>query len=162
MFTSPILQDIHHRAHQSLTKLLVHCRGLSDEELHRPVIEGLSEPSVQLLMHHIISAERYWVGVLQGRMDVDEDQADYPTADRLEAFRQRIFASTEEYLRGASSEEFSTSRPMITWGNKERILIPAHVIIRTQMHIYHHFGQVAVMCRIMGKPIPPGMDYPIA
>jgi uncharacterized damage-inducible protein DinB len=161
MFTQSILSDIHRRAHQSLEKLMAHCRQLSPEELHRGVIDGFGEPSVQSQLHHVITAERYWVGVLEGRMEADDDRADFPTVDSLEKLRQKVFAIGEEYLRGASEAELNTPRPMMTWGNKERVLIPAHVFLRPQMHIYHHFGQVAVMCRIMGKPIPPGMDYPI-
>ena len=160
MFNSKILSDIHYRAHQTLQKLLMHCRGLEPSELNREMDE-FGDPTVQLQLHHVISAERYWIGVLEGRMDVDEDQADYPTADALEAFRQKVFALGETYLQTASADELNTPRPMITWGNKERILIPAHVFMRTQMHIYHHHGKVAAMCRVMGKPISPGMDYPI-
>jgi uncharacterized damage-inducible protein DinB len=160
MFTPSTLSEIHHRAHQTLEKLLAHCGVLTPEEFHRE-IEWAGDPTVQLQLHHVISAERYWIGVIEGRMDVDEDQADYPTAESLEEFRQRVFEVGESYLRAASVEELNTARPMITWGNKERILIPAHIVIRTQMHIYHHFGKVGAMCRLMGKPVPPGMDYPI-
>ncbi len=161
MFNSKILSDIHYRAHQTLQKLLMHCRALEPGELNREMDE-FGDPTVQLQLHHVISAERYWIGVLEGRMDVDEDEADYPTADALEAFRQKVFALGESYLQTASADELNTPRPMITWGNKERVLIPAHVFLRTQMHIYHHHGKVSAMCRLMGKPIPPGMDYPIA
>jgi uncharacterized damage-inducible protein DinB len=160
MFTPASLSDIHHHAHQTLQKLLEHCRELSPDELHR-TIDWAGDPTVQLQLHHVITAERYWIGVLQGRMDVDEDQAEDPTVDSLEMLRKKVFTIGEEYLRGASEAELNTPRPMITWGNKERVLIPAHVVIRTQMHIYHHLGKVGAMCRFMGKPIPPGMDYPI-
>ncbi len=160
MFTAANLSDIHSRAQETLRKLLAHCASLTADELNREM-DAFGDPTVQLQLHHVISAERYWVGVLEGRMDVDEDQADYPTAEILETFRQQVFALGENYLKGASVEELNTPRPMITWGNKERVLYPAHVIIRTQMHIYHHMGKVGAMCRIMGKPIPPGMDYPI-
>ena len=160
MFIPQSLLDIHHRAHQSLIKLLAHCASLTADEMNREM-EAFGDPTVQLQLHHVITAERYWIGVLQGRMDVDEDQAEYPTIDSLEELRQTVFAIGEEYLRGASEAELNTPRPMITWGNKERVLIPAHVVIRTQMHIYHHLGKVGAMCRLMGKPIPPGMDYPI-
>jgi uncharacterized damage-inducible protein DinB len=161
MFTPEALIEVHNRAHQSLQKLLAHCATLTADELNREM-DAFGDPTVQLQLHHVISAERYWIGVIEGRMDVDEDQADYPTAESLETFRQKVFAAGESYLRAASVEELNTPRPMVTWGNKERILIPAHIVVRTQMHIYHHFGKVGAMCRLMGKPVPPGMDYPIA
>ena len=80
--------------------------------------------------------------------------------EELEAYRQEVAAATEEYLRGASSEELNTARPMMTWQNKERLLMPAHVFMRPLMHIYQHQGQILAMCRLMGKPAT-GMDFPI-
>ena len=41
-------------------------------------------------------------------------------------------------------------------------LAPAHVILRTQTHVFHHMGQLAAMCRLLGHPIPQGMDFPLA
>jgi uncharacterized damage-inducible protein DinB len=99
--------------------------------------------------------------VLRGRMDVDEDEAKYPTIDAMEAFRQQVSSIAVGYLRTASVEELNAARPMMTWGNKEKVLMPAHVVIRTQTHVYHHVGQVLAMCRLLGKPAS-GMDYPIA
>jgi uncharacterized damage-inducible protein DinB len=49
---------------------------------------------------------------------------------------------------------------MITWRGEKKILVPAHVIIRTQVHIYHHQGQILAMCRLLGRPAN-GFDYPI-
>ena len=67
---------------------------------------------------------------------------------------------TERYLRGVSFDILNTAQSMTTWGNRQRLLIPAQVILRTQVHYYHHQGQVLGMCRILGKP-GGGLDYPI-
>jgi len=160
MFTGESLIEFHKRAHQSLQKLLEHCSQFSTDELNRG-LDGFGYPTIRLQLHHGISAEKYWLGVLQGRIDVDENDSDYPTTESLEAYRQQVFAATEDYLRSALVEELNTARPMMTWGNKEKVLIPAHVFIRTQTHLYQHQGQIAAMCRLLGKPTAPGMDYPI-
>ena len=81
--------------------------------------------------------------------------------DDMFAYRDAVRRTTEQYLRAASTEELITARPMITWGDVEKVLIPAHVVIRTLTHLYHHQGQVAAMCRLLRNPIDPGMDYPI-
>jgi len=159
MHTSEALIDIHERTHRGLRELLTHSDQLTSEELNRE-LPGFGYPSVRLQLHHEIGAEKYWVGVLQGRIDADEDDPKYPTISSLEEYRQEVFATADGYLRTASGEELNTARPMQTWGGKERILIPAQVFLRTQMHIFHHQGQIAAMCRLLGKPIP-GMDYPI-
>jgi uncharacterized damage-inducible protein DinB len=111
-------------------------------------------------LHHGIGAEKYWVGVLQGRIAADEDAPDYPSVESLELYREMVAAATVTYVGDASQEELNTPRPMMTWGNRQQILVPAHVILRTTTHLYHHQGQIAAMCRLLGKP-SSGWDYPI-
>ena len=159
MYTNEALLELHERAHRSLEELLAHGRQLTADEQDRE-LEGFGYPSVRLQLHHEIGAEKYWIGVLEGRIDADEDAPAYPTIASLEAYRREVFSVTEGYLRSASDGELSTARPMTTWGGGERVLIPAHVFLRTQMHLYHHQGQIAAMCRLMGKPLE-GLDYAI-
>jgi uncharacterized damage-inducible protein DinB len=159
MHTSKSLLDIHERSHRNVRGLVEHCRQLTAEELGRDM-EGFGYPSIRLQIHHAIGAEKYWVSVLEGHMDADEDEADYQTVDMLERFRQKVFNLTERYLRGVSVEELNTQKLMTTWGNRQRLLVPAQVILRTQVHYYHHQGQVLAMCRLLGKP-GSGLDYPI-
>jgi uncharacterized damage-inducible protein DinB len=159
MYTSEALLDIHERAHRNLTALLAHCRGLELEEMHR-ALTGFGYPSVQLQLHHAIGAEKYWIGVLNGRVDADDDSPDYPTISSLEVYRESVFAASEAYLRDASAGELNTAHPMMTWGDKERVLTPAHVVMRTVTHLYHHQGQILAMCRLMGKPCS-GLDFPL-
>jgi len=161
MYNAEGLLDFCRRAHQSFDKLLEHCRSLSDAEFNRKM-EGFGYPTIKLQLHHAIGAQKYWIGVLQGRMDVDDDPNAQFSMDDMIAYRDSVVQITEQYLNAASPEELNSARPMITWGNVERVLIPAHVVIRTLTHLYQHQGQVAAMCRLLGKPIEPGMDYPHA
>ena len=161
MHTAEALCDFHERAHRSLAALLAHCRGLGEEELNRE-LPGFGYPTVRLQLHHGIGAQKYWIGVLEGRIDAaDDDAPDYPTIASLEAGRRQVFAATESYLRAASVAELNTPRPMLTWGNREQVLVPAHVFMRTLTHLYHHQGQIVAMCRLLGKPCA-GTDYPLA
>lgn len=158
MHNAEAMLDIHERAHRNLRGLLEHCRALSSDEINRE-LDGFGYPTVRLQLHHAIGAEKYWVGVLQGRIDADDDSPNYPTVESLERYREEVFAATEAYLQAASESELNTARPMMTWGGKEQVLTPVHVVLRTQMHLYHHQGQVLAMCRLMGKPCS-GFDYP--
>ncbi|MHC4470074.1 MAG: DinB family protein [Planctomycetota bacterium] len=159
MYTAEALLDLHERAHQSLAKLLAHCRQLDADELSRE-LQGFGYSSVRLQLHHLIGAEQYWIGVLEGRVDAGEDDADYPTVESLETYRRQVSSATEECLRSSSTDELNTARRMLTWGDREQVLAPARVVIRTQTHIYQHLGQIVAMCRILEKPAP-GMDFPI-
>lgn len=160
MQTSDGLLDIHARAHQNFHGLIAHCGSLDAGAINRG-LDGFGYPSIRRQLHHVISAERYWIGVLEGRIDADEDDPDYPTLESLEALRARVSAATERYLRATSPEELNTPRAMMTWGGRERTLTPAHVVLRTVMHLYHHQGQVLAMCRLLGRP-GEGFDYPHA
>jgi len=160
MHTPEALLDLHERAHRNLSALLAHCRELGGEGIDRE-FAGFGYPTVRLQLHHAIGAEKYWIGVLQGRIDADDDSPDYPTVEALEVYRENVFMATEAYLRGASVEELNTARSMMTWGNREQVIVPAHVLVRTLTHLYQHQGQIAAMCRLLGKP-PTGLDYPIA
>jgi uncharacterized damage-inducible protein DinB len=159
MYTSAALLDFHERAHRNLTALLAHCRELGDEDVNRE-LPGFGYPTVRLQLHHSIGAEKYWIGVLQGRIDAKEDAPDYPTISTLERYRASVFAAAEAYLRAAAVDELNTARPMTTWGNKERVLTPARVLLRIVTHLYQHQGQVVAMCRLLGKPCP-GLDFPL-
>ena len=159
MHTASSLLDIHERTHRNVRSLIEHCRQLTAEELRREM-EGFGYPAVRLQIHHAIGAEKYWVSVLENQMNADESEADFQNVDTLERFRAAVFKATERYLRGRSEDALNTAQTMTTWGNRERLLIPAEVILRTQVHYYHHQGQVLAMCRLMGKP-GAGLDYPI-
>lgn len=160
MFNAEGLLEFCRRAHHSFEKLIEHCQCLNDDEFNRK-FEGFGYPTIKLQLHHAIGARKYWIGVLQGRMDVDDDPDDLFSIDDMIAYHKSVLQTTEKYLHSASPEELNTARPMTTWGNIEKSLIPAHVVIRTLTHLYHHQGQVAAMCRLMNKPVAPGMDYPI-
>jgi len=117
MHTSEALIELHERAHGCLKELLTHCRQLSSDELNRE-LEGFGYASVRLQLHHEIGAQKYWIGVLKGRIDAEEDDPDYPTIASLEDYRQEVDSATLEYLRASSEEELNTPRPMQTWGGE--------------------------------------------
>lgn len=159
MYNSDALVDMHQRAQRNLETALTHCRDLTGEELNRDV-PGFGYSTLRLQLHHAIGAEKYWIGVLEGRIDAEDDAPDYPSIESLEVYHQQVSTGTETYLRAASQDELNAARPMVTWGDQEQTLTPARVVLRTITHIYHHLGQIAAMCRLLGKP-SKGWDFPI-
>ena len=161
MYTSEGLIEFHNRTHESLKKLIKHCGQFQPEELDKE-IPGFGYSTLRRQIHHAIGAEKYWAGVLEGRMDINDDVSDCETIEKLEEYRKLTFDITGNYFNNASSAELNNARPMMTWGNKEKVLVPAQVFMRTLTHAYQHQGQIMAMCRILGKPVPAGLDYPIA
>ena len=72
MLTPEALLDVHERAHRNLIDYLKHCRTLTTEAFDRAMPE-FAGASVRLQLHHAIDVEMYWIGVLQGRVDADEN-----------------------------------------------------------------------------------------
>ena len=159
MHTPEALMDLRERGHRNVAALLAHCSQLPVETIDREM-PGFGYPTIRLQLHHALGAERYWIGVLEGRIDADDDGPDYPTIESLESLREQVFATTHAYLRGSSQHELNTPQPMMTWGNAEHVLTPAHVFARTLVHYYHHMGQVSAMCRLLGRPCE-GLDFPL-
>jgi uncharacterized damage-inducible protein DinB len=159
MFTASDLLELHTRYHATLAKLLRHCRKLSADELQRE-LPGFGYPTVQQQLHHIVDAEAWWVGILEGRYEYVDSVAQYPTVKAIEAYRKQVAAGTAAYLARVKHKELNTPREMQVWKRRRRTLVPAQVFMRPFTHGFHHIGQVAAMCRLLGQPIPP-TNYPI-
>jgi uncharacterized damage-inducible protein DinB len=144
-----------------LAGLLEHCAGFSDADQVREM-EGFGYGTLRLQFDHVIGAERYWVGVLNGVVDVEEHESNRCSMEALRAFRERVTATTTGYLDGTTDEDLNRSRPLDTWNRKQVDLVPALVILRTQTHLFQHKGQIAAMCRLLGRPVPDGLDFPLA
>lgn len=160
MYTAASLRDLHERAHRSFGAMMEHCRTLTPAELDRE-LPGFGYATVRLQLHHAIDAQEYWFGVLVGVVDPDDDPDAYPDVASLEAWRQRVFAATDSYLGRVSERDLNTAKTHATWGGRQRTFAPAHVVLRTQVHLYHHLGQLAAMCRLLGKPTDGGLDFPL-
>jgi uncharacterized damage-inducible protein DinB len=130
---------------------MVHCEQFSLEEINREM-DGFGIPSIRLQLYHMIAAEEYWIGVIKGAFDADDHDEDYPDLESLEKYRNSVMRISGDYLRTASEDELNSPRPMLTWQNEEQIMAPAHIIMRTQTHIFQHLGQTLAMCRVLGKP----------
>jgi uncharacterized damage-inducible protein DinB len=158
--TSEDLLDVHRRTHACLERLLDHCAGFSDAELRRE-LEGFGYPTVLLQLHHVLGAERYWIGVLQDRLLVDEPEEERASIDALRALRERVAEETRAFLGRTPESDLRARREVATWTGKRVAVAPVHVLLRTQTHVFQHQGQVAAMCRLLGRPVPPGLDFPL-
>lgn len=160
MFTAAALLDLHQRSHRAFDQLLDHCATIPNDALARP-LDGFGVPTVLEQFRHVYGAERYWLGVVRGEMLVDEDPADRADVAALRRYRDGIVETTRAWLASANDDDVSTRRAMTTWGDRVVELVPAHVVLRTQTHLFQHKGQIAAMCRLLGHPVPEGLDFPL-
>ncbi|MCP5069267.1 MAG: hypothetical protein GY946_22105 [bacterium] len=160
MYTRDALLDLHRRTQKSFAGLLDHCAGFSAEELNR-ALAGFGYETIQLQLCHQIGAQAYWLSVIRGQMDARDDSERYTTIAQLNAYRQEVATAVEAYLQATDEAALNRAQPLETWGGATKDLCPALVIMRTLTHIFQHNGQVAAMCRLLGRPIPAGLDFPI-
>jgi len=156
MHTPASLLAVHERTHRSLRDLLDHCAGLEGDGFVREM-EGFAYPSIRLQLHHMIGAEQYWIEVLQGRIRVEEEDG-YPDLPAIAAYREEVARATRDYLGRTGAGELNRTVTRTTWGGKERELVPACVVLRTQTHHYTHLGQVLAMLRRLDRPAR-GLDF---
>ncbi len=160
MHTKAGMLEFHRRTHQSLSGVIAHCQGISLELLRRE-LPGFGYPTILSQLHHVVGAEQYWIGVLQGQLLVEELEDDSKDVDSISRFRDRVTAITREWLSSTTEEQLNAPIEVETWGGKRPSVIPALVVIRTQTHIFQHMGQIAAMARLLGHPVPPGHDFPL-
>jgi uncharacterized damage-inducible protein DinB len=158
MYTQAALIDIHTRTHMSFEKMLAHLDSFSVAELDK-VFDGFGTGSLRQQIQHTILSEEYWIGVIRGEMITEERPEDAATLDALKAYRARMVEQTLSEIRAMTDEQLSTKREMTTWGGAKHQLAPAHIVMRTQTHIFQHLGQMTAIARLLGKPVPSGFDF---
>lgn len=161
MYTVAARIDAHTRAHRSLAGLTGHCATLPARLLVQEV-PGFGFPTILGQLAHAVSAEAYWIGVLEGRLPTSTDEPALADATALEALRADVAAATRAYLERTSDASLNAPQELRVWPDTPRRLVPARVVMRTVTHLYDHKGQVAAQCRTLGHPIPPGLDFPLS
>lgn len=159
MYTPAALVDLHDRTHRSFGRLLEHCCSLPGDVWLRP-LEGFAYSTVAGQLQHVLEAEAYWLGVLQGNPDPGSLDAPAPDAAGMLELAGRTRQATRTWLDGVGSGELEREGVYATWGGRQRELKPAHVILRVVTHCFHHMGQVQAMCRIMEHPVV-ALDFPL-
>lgn len=160
MYTAAALLDVHARGQRSLDGLIAHLRTLDVGLLSR-AMDGFAFPTVLVQLAHVVTAEAYWLGVLEGNLPATDQEPPLADVEALVTLRAPVAASTAAYLTRTPDAELNAPRTFLVWGDVERTLTPAHVVLRVVTHLYDHKGQVAAMCRLQGHPLPRGLDFPL-
>lgn len=159
MYSPAALTDLHERTHRSLGRLLEHCASLPVDLWMCP-LEGFAYSTVAGQLQHVLEAESYWLGVLQGNPDPAGLDDPAPDPAGMQALAERTRLATRTWLDGVAEDVLNRDAIFATWGGRQRELKPAHVILRVVTHGFHHAGQVQAMCRIMGPPVV-ALDFPL-
>ena len=160
MYTTAALLDIHRRTHDSIQGVLDALGALPPEEMTKEVA-GFSYPTLATQVHHYLGAERYWFSVLSGDLNLDDDADQHGTVEALRGMREQVAETTRAMVAGWSDEEASAPRTITKWNGETAEVVPAHVLLRTQTHVYQHHGEIASMLRQLGHRFPSMLDFPL-
>jgi uncharacterized damage-inducible protein DinB len=164
MFTSAGMLQFHSWTHNALGAMLEHAGRLSADELRKP-LDGFGWPTVHSQLVHIAEAEDFWVAASQGVKDYawwpkrDDwwDYAGYDTTAEIEAKLRQIAAGTRAFFKRLSDQEVIQPRVVTFPGGSSIEITPAKMLTHVLTHAFHHKGQIAAMCRLLGYP-PPETD----
>jgi uncharacterized damage-inducible protein DinB len=100
--------------------------------------------------------EYSWVLAIQGRGEEPYDwwhEHDLQTPPELAAHRAWVYEQTRQWLLGETDAALNAPRD-VTENGRTHAGLPAEMLLHLMTHAYHHKGQVAAMCRLLGHPAP--------
>jgi uncharacterized damage-inducible protein DinB len=155
LFSRDGLLHYHEMAHLGLARMLAHVQTLPQEKFRQPV-EGFGLPSVRAQLVHLLDCEYSWVLGVQGLGDTPYDwehEKTLQTPPELAAQREWVEAQTRAWLLSESDESLNAPREVSEDG-RTHSGVPAEMLLHLMTHAYHHKGQIAAMCRLLGYPAP--------
>lgn len=153
MFTLDSVRKFHGWTHASLALMLDHVSTVPAGDYIRE-LPGFGFPTLRRQVIHIFNCEAAWVHVLQGRPYHDVTPAECPGVAEARLLQQEVGRQTLDYLSGLSDEQLNTNTELHFADGGVAIRTPALVIHHFLTHAFHHKGQIAAMCRLLGHPAP--------
>jgi uncharacterized damage-inducible protein DinB len=153
MFSRADLLAVHGWAHESIEILFTHAADFTQEQLLQE-FPGFGQTSLWATLLHIVGVENYWLYMLSGKLAV-EDYPSETTAMALDEHRRLVASALREYLNSRSEAELNTETTFHGDANEQPVThSPAFVVQHLITHAFHHKGQAAAQCRLLGRPMP--------
>jgi uncharacterized damage-inducible protein DinB len=149
MFTREGLLELHGRAWGSLRRLLDHIATMPGEVLLKPH-EAFGQRTLRDTLVHVAESEDWWIATAQGRRFVVWS-SEFLELEKLREALRDVEQRTRDYLEGLSDEAL-TERVEFRYSGGSFETSPAWIILHMVTHGFHHKGQMASMCRMLGSP----------
>ncbi|MFP5226215.1 MAG: DinB family protein [Acidobacteriota bacterium] len=153
MFTLDGIRQFHLWTHLCFDRALDHLATLPLTDYTKNV-SGFGSPNLRDQVIHCINCEAFWIHVLQGLPYADEERARFPTVADARAFESRVTAQTIDYLSRLNDQQLNTPTTLHFPDGDTATRTPALILHHMLTHAFHHKGQIAAMCRILGHPAP--------
>lgn len=153
MFTLDGIRQFHRWTHASVGLVLDHLSTISAEDYAREV-PGFGFPTLRQQVVHVFNCEGFWVHTLQALPYVDRRVADNALVPDTRLFQKEVIAQTIAYLSGLTEGQLNSGTELRFPDGATAVRTPAFVLHHVLTHAYHHKGQIAAMCRLLGHPAP--------
>jgi uncharacterized damage-inducible protein DinB len=153
MFTLDGIRQFHRWTHLCFDRALDHLATIPVADYTRDV-PGFGSPSLRDQVIHCINCEAFWIHVLQGQPYTDEVPSRFPTVADARAFESRVTAQALDYLSRLTDPQLNTSTTLHFPDGDTAVRTPALILHHMLTHAFHHKGQIAAMCRLLGHPAP--------
>lgn len=153
LFTKAGVSAFHTWTHERLDTVFEHASELTASQLVQP-IPGFGQGSVRDQLAHILAAESGWIRRLQSLTVENWEQSNFPDLQLLVVAKKKVVVATNAYLQTLDEAQLNTTLEKIPedWVGPPRS--PGFILQHICTHAFHHKGQLAAMCRILGHPLP--------
>lgn len=153
MFTLDGIRQFHRWTHLCFGRALDHLATTPIADYTRDV-PGFGSPNLRDQVIHCIQCEAFWIHMLQGLPYTDEDPSRFPTVADARAFESKVTAQTLDYLSRLTNPQLNADTTLHFPDGDTAVRTPALILHHMLTHAFHHKGQIAAMCRLLGHPAP--------
>ena len=152
-FTLDGIRQFHTWTHLCFDRALDHLATIPAADYTRDV-PGFGSPNLRAQVIHNLNCEAFWIHTLQAAPFTDEDPARFPTVADARALESKVTAQTLAYLSTLSDQQLNTPTTLHFPEGDTTVRTPALILHHMLTHAFHHKGQIAAMCRLLGHPAP--------
>lgn len=152
VFTLDGIRKFHGWTHASLALVLDHLSAIPAAGYTKDV-PGFGFPTLRDQVIHIFNCEGLWVHALQGLPFRDRTADDCPAVSDARRLQQEFGRQTLAYLSGLSDRQLNADTELHFPDGDLAIRTPALIVHHFLTHAFHHKGQIAAMCRVLGHPL---------
>ncbi len=152
MFTIDGIRKFHGWTHSSLNLVLDHLAAIP-ASCYAEELPGFGFATLREQAIHIFNCEGFWLHILLGQRYVDRSVQDCPTIYDVKLLQKQVSEFTEDYLSSLTDQQLNSDVDLRFPDGDFARRTPALVLHHVLTHAFHHKGQIAAMCRIVGRPI---------
>jgi len=152
VFTIDGIRKLQVWTHACIGVVLDHLSTIPQDDYGKQV-PGFGFATLREQVIHVFNCEGLWVHTLQGLRYVDGRPEEYPAVADARRLQQEVRERTHAYLSKLTEEQLNSNTELRFPDGDVAIRTPALVLHHVVTHAFHHKGQMAAMCRLLGHPV---------